>query len=684
MPKITLTNNTSLLLDASSDDENATLNRYLKNPLSFITPGGFEAIAATKVADLASDAFPLAAVAGGDGTFAVEGSSLDIQANVSASIGLLEADDKDDFFQALQIDAGPAAAALVSFGVTGKISTGPIIADGDFSFGITHGTKVGLTSYVRAAATDTFKNAVTKAIAALTIPHDIRDLKSLPVNSISKLEAISSLKFDASVTYSIFNNPLASATISSLPSFSVNAAASATLEGIATHTADHTVMLAKVSDSVLHVSVSLARTDDFQTSLTVASGLTAEVGSKDILAFVLKQFSPNATAELVKINAGMPPAQAQRLRSDLKDAIDSTINSSLQASLKAVLDQSTNRKRLFLYEVDLSALNEESTAALQAGLTGDFTKITATQDGLPGIRKLDSALTTTSQRKHSLAINLLGIFNYQDTNTFIEKVKAGHTKDTNEIVLSDQTIKIDINDLTAEKLREVLLRGLTLTLPASAGTQDAGTPLNALYFERKAATDPLTMLVFHNFLKATGAPDAADAASLLDQKLENYGTCSLSLSLGLNPPLCKQLFLDEDEHSFDWTHYLTPALGAAAAVLQGADDEISLSRLKLFAAGQDFWNRLKDAGAVPNQLRLLRDSGLQENVSQDVTTFIWWSSAMADYSKALATGQSLEKTGKKVVEDSTQGANEPWLILTLWDLLDKPPITTLFRSSLLK
>ena len=90
---------------------------------------------------------------------------------------------------------------------------------------------------------------------------------------------------------------------------------------------------------------------------------------------------------------------------------------------------------------------------------------------LAGLREIDSALTVASSVTHSLALHLLGIFNWEDTNTFIEKSVVDFTKDTHEIVLSDETIKIVTNNLRAEKLREVLVKGITLTLPASANTR---------------------------------------------------------------------------------------------------------------------------------------------------------------------------------------------------------------------
>jgi hypothetical protein len=238
------------------------------------------------------------------------------------------------------------------------------------------------------------------------------------------------------------------------------------------------------------------------------------------------------------------------------------------------------------------------------------------------------------------------------------------------------------NNLKAEKLREVVLKGITLTLPASANTPAAETPMTMVFFDRQAAASPSVMRQFVNVLRATGAPSAARAQSLLEQKLKNYGTSSLYLGLNLTPPQCRQLFLDSEGNPYDWAHYVGYACGAEAIILDG--DEDNQDRLRLFQAGEAFWKKLRDAGAAPNVIRLLAEQGIRENAIVDVITLVWWSSAMADYAQALAGHRPLEAVGKQVVKDATRGFSEPWLVLAAWAMLRNPAVDSLFTSSLLK
>jgi hypothetical protein len=683
MSTINLTNNATLNVTASPAAGNATLNRYLQTPLTFVTPAGLDAIAGQKVGDLDPTAFPIKVSVAGAGKFAVEGTSLNVSLGVAGSVGLLTGASAADFFTPLQWLADPAAPSLVSFALQGTLSVGDTATVSDFSFGITKGATVTLTSFCTAATTDKFEDAVKQAIAALTIPHDLKDLRSLPANTVCQLDASSSVKFTASITYNVLNDPLATTSIENLPSIAVNAKVGATLEGTAIHTSDHTVTIAKLANGRIHMSVSLTNSDDFETSLTASAALTVDLGSQDALAFLLDKISPSSTEELKKIKAEMPADQAEKLSADIKKALDAALCSSLQVSLKAALDDSHSNNRVFLYEIDLTALDADSIAALQSALTGDFTAITHPKAKFAGIRELDSTLTFTSKIQHSLTLHLLGIFNWGDTNTFIKQSKIDYTKDTHEIVLSDERIQVVTNSLDSEKLRHVVVEGITLTLPAAANTPAAKTPLSTVYFDRNAKTSPSTMRQFVNVLHATGAADVAGAASLLGKHLTNYGSSSLYLGLSLTPEQCRQLFVDPKGQAYEWTTYRSFVCQAEATILAG--DEENTDRRQLYTAGEAFWAALRDAGAAPNQIQLLTNQGIRQTAIVDVITVIWWSAAMENFAKALVAGQSLVGAGKGVVQDGTRGFDEPWLVLAIWYMLKRQPaINSLFTSLLLK
>lgn len=681
MPSINLTDNTDVILSASSADDNATLNRYLKSVLTFRTPPNFDSISGLLVKDQHELDFPLALSATGEAKFAVEKTTLDIQAGASASIGLLQGGDESAFFSALKLTGAASSSGLVSFSVGGTLTAADTATESDFTFGITSGVTFTLTSYYAAAAGDKLLDAVKTAVETLTIPHDITDLKNLPPGAICSLDASGSLKFSASLAYSFLNDPLATASLGSLPSFDISATTSATIEGTATHTSDHTLTIAVLPNGHVQLSVSLTRTDDFERSLTVSAGATAEIGTQDSLAFLLDKINPNSAAEADAIASQMP--NAVQFRADIKSAIDAALSSALAASLKAALDTSKANNRVFVYEIDLAGLDDRSTAALQAALTGDFTALTATGVQLNGVNQVDSALNITAIHTHTLALHFLGIFNTASISKFVEESEIGFTSDTHEIVLSDETIGTSINNLDAEKLRRFVLKDITLTLPASANTKDVNTPVTLAFIDREGSTSGSKMRQFVNVLNYLGAPKASAAQALLRQNLKSFGVCALSLGLSLDPRQCGQLFAGPNG-AYDWNAYIAAFCKAELVILAGDAD--SAYRLPLFRADQGTWNRLQEAGSPGNVTPILRSLGMSDTQAQiaftDVTTAVWWADAMAAYAQALAKGQSLEAAGKEVVKDSNNGYNEPWMVLAAWDLTGKPTIQAQFVTSL--
>jgi hypothetical protein len=681
MPSINLTNNIDINLTGSSADDNATLNRYLKDILTFKTPPSFDSISNLLVKDQHELSFPITLAATGEGNFAVENTTFNIQLGASAFVGLLQDKDESVFLSSLNIAGDSASSGLVSFALSGTLTTGVSAAVGDFGFGISKGATVTLTSYYVAAANDKLAASVEKAVAALTVPHDIADLKSLPVGAITQLDAASTLQFSASVTYSILNDPLAAVSISKLPSFGINATASATIEGTATHSSDHTLTIAKLPNGLVHLSVSLTKTDDFETSLTVSAGVGANIGNKDALTFLLDKINPNSVAEADAIASQMK--DVAQFKSDLKSAIDTALTTSFGVSLKAALDKAAIRNRVFLYEINIDGLDKDSTAALSAALAGDFRALTKSGTNLKGITSLDSALIVTASDTHTLAFHFLGIFNAASINQFVAESTVDFTRDTHEIVLSDQAIQVVDNNLNAEKLHKLVLKDITLTLPASATTKDVSTPINLVYVDREGSTSRSTMRQFANVLTYVAAPEAAAAQALLSQNLAKYGVCSLSLALALNPAQCRQLFVGVNGAN-SWATYVLRFAEAERIILAGDPD--NAFRLRLFNASQKTWDDLHEAGAAANMIPILKGVGMSDTEAHgaipDVITGVWWAEAMTAYAKALETGQPLESMGKNVVQNANRGYNEPWMVLAAWKLAGNPSIKPHFFTSL--
>jgi hypothetical protein len=682
VPSINLTNNVGLNLSASSGDGFSTLERYLKNILTFKTPPSFDPLVNVPVESLQETSFPITISAAGQGQFAVEGTTLNIQAGPSASIGLLQDAAAALFLSALDIEDAAPTPSLVSFSLVGNVSLGDTAPLGQLTFDITNAATLTLTSYYKTAAGDTLGRAVLQAISALTIPHNLADLKSIPTGAICQLDATGSVQFTASATLTFLNDPLAALSLEKLPSFSIHASASATVETTVTHTSGHTLAIAKLPGNLLHLSLTLDNTGDFETSLTVSTGIAATIGGQDLLGFLLEDLNPGSSSLADSIAAAVP--NAAQFKSGIKSAIDTALSSSLGASLKAALDRNTAKNRVFLFEIDLARAEADPAAesALLAALAGDFTALTKPGAAFPGIRSLDTLLTTTQTITHTFALHLLGIFNAASVHQFLAESSFRASTNTHELILADESIQVLDNNLDAEKLRKLLLRDITLTLPASANTPETNTPLTITYLDRQAAASRSQLQQFVNVLNFLNAPNPA-AEALLNQNLPHYGLCCLALSLALTPAQCRRLYLDPGGQPRPWDFFVTEVCQAQTAIL--ANQPENAYRLQVYATPLAKWTALREAGAAPNQTRILRSLGLSAtNASlalNDVIPTIWWAAAMATYAQALADAKPLAKAAKAVLKDSNLGYGEPWMLLSAWNIAGHPPLTTVFTSS---
>jgi hypothetical protein len=495
------------------------------------------------------------------------------------------------------------------------------------------------------------------------------------------LDAQSSLKFTASVTYNFVNNPLATIPLANLPQFQATATVGATLEGAATHTSDHKITIAKTTDGLLHLCVNLTNTDDLETSLTVSAGLTADLGSKDALAFLLSKTGLGHQEKMAALTADIPD-KAKQISSDLKSAIDASLSSSLQASLKTALEHNDSRNNLFVYEIDLNKIDQESTPALLACLAGDFMRLTSGQP-LAGITQKSNIFADKIKDTHTLTVHLLGIFNYASTHAFLTTSTVDYTQGTHDIVLTDEAMEVGENNLASDKLRHLMLKAITYTLPLT--TKSPGGSNTIVFFDREASTDGTLLRHWLNVLQYIGSDMAGAAQQLIDSKADKFAASSMYLSLTMDSNQARRMFVDADNFPYTQERYIQLAATAQRILLANDDFATSTERLKLFNADLDVWKSLEIAGAAPNVKSILAGLGILDFALEasrvDAVTLLWWSSAMASYSLALVNNTSLLAAAKAMVKDADLGFAEPWMLLVAWGLLNKPALGCKFTCN---
>jgi hypothetical protein len=672
MGSIRLTDKLWLDITAASGDAKSTLNRYLQAALVFVCrelDPGFRDLEKRPISKLDANRFPLVFSADVSRSFAVSKATLNVKAGGSGSLDLLTGDKAQGFLACLALDT-PPLPDLLSFGITGTLESGPAATIGDFSFGLSSGEEITITNYAHVAGTDLFADGAKRAISGFTIPHDLDDLRQMPENSICRVQGTGTLKFTASVSYNFLNNSLASLPLNAISqSLDVKAQSGATLQFVVEHTSSHALTIASMPGNKLRLSVGLTTTDDLETSLELSLGVTANMADQDALEFLVHRISPSAEKELGEIRAALPPEAQSKLGAELKKVLQGAAATGVKASLREAFEKSKERAHLFVYDADLNALDADSIKALESALRGDFTQITAGRGNLAGIREVETVLTLTLTTTHTLTMHLIGILNFKDVSSFVQKATAGLNKDTGEIVLAAEEIKVVENNLDPDHLREVLLRSAMITTAAASSPSSPNFSFKMVFFLRKGQTSRSDMRQFANVLRAVASPDAKKAEDLLAQSVKHFGAASVYLSLDLNKDLSLALFRNGDK-ARTGDDYVLAAQNAMAAMLGG--DEDSENRLELFSVDLNFWKQLRDAGTRQNILALLATKGITNTASPvDFFGIDWWATAMSRVASALANGQPLLDAEKSALKKSEGGFDIPWALLATYLLLGR-------------
>lgn len=672
MPNIELVNGSFNVL---SGENTPALAHYLQAPLVFAFRADKFGLKGTPktIGDLEDSDFPLSISPNAPGSsFAVSDVSLKIAGGATAVLDLLKDKKKSDFLTSMALE-NTTTPNLMAFGFGGNVQAGPTGTVGDFSFGMTTGQEITLTTFSPVNDHDGFEDAIHNTMSAVTIPHDLDDLRSLPDGHFCRLEGKGTLTFTASVQYKVLNNVLASEPLDFISeTLSVNLQAGPKLTVTIKHSGSHQITVGSLGGKKIRLGASITTEADAEASIDFSVGITGEAGSTDGLAFILQQISPKPEEELIKIKQELPADRQSDLSSQIKKVLNDATKSGITATLHDAFEKSRETNHLFLYDVDLDALDVHGEDAIMQALRGDFTQLTNSTSPLAGITETKSFSTLTLTTKHTLTIHLLGILNFGDVSSFVQKSKVALNGDTGEIVLTSTDIKVIENNIDPDHLRKALLRSAMITTSAASSPKSPDFAFKMVFFLSKARSSVSDVRQFRNILAAVSSPDTNKASGILSGSDHPPSDLAIYLSIDLTKDSSRVIF---EEHSDD--DYILAGQNALKTILAG--DEDSANRLRLCSVSVESWKQLRDKANREDVLRLLQSAGITDQAA--VTDFYgidWWAQAMGNLATAIAKQRSLKAAQQQVLNDSEGGFDIPWALLAMRDLAGSPQVDSKF------
>jgi hypothetical protein len=298
-------------------------------------------------------------------------------------------------------------------------------------------------------------------------------------------------------------------------------------------------------------------------------------------------------------------------------------------------------------------VDDAARAAIEEALRGDWRALTAAP--LPGVVAVRSIHTTVSQRKHSLTVNLLGVFSFVSVTELAHEGRVLYEPATGNVIVTDAgsatRVQASANSLEAdpEKLRSLYAESFMITAAYRGSGGAVGDPdltsSHSLLITRKNAT----VGDVNRFLEipvALGLLTAAEARTRSAGRT-GFGAATVYAENRYNEALCKRLFLDDRHKARKQEEYET-AGRAALALLIGAQDADAYRRI--LADRNELWRELKNIGNVASfgsALAGMRPAEV-ETISSDYRCIIWWAESMSRMARVVEECESFFQTNPNV------------------------------------
>jgi hypothetical protein len=649
MPTIKLTDQVGLEVDAELNKDSA-LAKYLKDAATF----KFQKIDFNSLKTIPLDQVSVTSVDTGIDFkqkvgLGVDNTELTIAGGVSGGLKLHTAKDKqlfdpDVFGEQIAIHDGEI---YLSAHLQAKLSADLTTKAGELSFGFTPSTQVVLSSYrlFKKASGGAFANgfdAIKETIGTFVIPGDLQDLERMDNGSVATVEGSGSLKLSASMDLLTAVNPLAVVELPGVPDpfGKIKVASSGAIKVGATFKifGAYQLRVQKMGASTVRLGYYKQKGTEFTVTASASIGLSASVSKFDVLEQLLKAVSSDPKVDVEELKkANLTDAQIEAI----KKTVEAGISRKLEVAAMFELGSTNTSEAAFLYEIDLSKLNDVSRSALHKALDGDLSAIS--DDNLPpGITIIRSIFTETKKSTHTLKINLLGIFNFISVSKLILQGTVMFDRETGELVITDKAtatrIAASMLNFAAdgEKLRKVMAESVLLSVAYRASKLVDLQPQLKIahsFIKLNTHTDKNDMRNELDVFQVLGLITQNDKDQILSSS-HSFGRTVLHAETSYDDELATNLFLRDGE-ARKMEEYEAVGRHAIALLVQaGESDEFR----RLPALDDNLWKEMKSVAqpgfAFIDKLRALSADKIGA-IQSDFTVIVWWAKSMSEMARRL-------------------------------------------------
>ncbi len=269
-----------------------------------------------------------------------------------------------------------------------------------------------------------------------------------------------------------------------------------------------------------------------------------------------------------------------------------------------------------------------------------------------GITLRRSIFTETQKKKHTLKLNLLGIYSFISVSSLALKGRVMFVPETGELLVTDSVtasrVAASTSNFAADhsKLRKVLAESFLMTAAYLCSKTVAKSPTLEIahsYFELHSRTKPQTLKDNLDVVEALGLM-ARQEKERLAASATDFGSTTLYVETCYDDALATSLFLNADGTPRKEEEYEQAGRDALKALIQPGDDH---DYRRMPATDNALWKELKQLGNQNNFSTLEKVKAIKAaaklpmntivgNIGTDYSLIRWWATAMRGMAVKLA------------------------------------------------
>ena len=542
-----------------------------------------------------------------------------------------------------------AGQAYISLAIHPTLTVGLKSSVGSLAFGFEGGTDAEFRYYrpfETGLATVTLGAACREMLETFAIPNTTEDLKTMlaqPTGTMASASGHGRLQIGCTVDVAAAFNPLASVdTVAPLGSLSVARKASARVGVQANVSGDFQIRVQTMGKGKVRLSYHKVAARELDCSLEATAGPGVTLGDKDLLNMIFSgPGRTSGTTEGDLTAAGISQSQLKNITAAMRAGISRRLSLELSAAFSS-LEQN---EAAFCYEIDFEHLDAAGAAAVDEALAGNLRSLNGLEPDLPahGIRVLQSRTEKLQQKEVKWRLNLIGLVNILSLTELARTGTVFHDEESGELIVTDKVTSDRLGATTKGRaLRKMLFESVMLTATYKAGGIDPNTSLRAAqtFFTMDRSANRQRMSDYLDAVAALGLMPAANVDERLGA-VDDFGRSSLMLNADFDQCACERLFM-EGNQARDEDFYEEIGKLALLALVQKRDVD-AYRRIPL--EDPALWRRMKAASQFTLKALLpppitsgdsVRETVRVEVVASDYTLIVWWATAMATASRALA------------------------------------------------